>query len=113
MATTVVVLSGCSRNSPDAVALDFVKTMQTGKFNEVYLNANCTEKSADWIKNGIKELGKTGMQEFLFSKIKDKVLDTKIEGDKAEVSFETKDSDKMEIPLKRVEGKWKVDLCIQ
>lgn len=124
MATAVAILSGCGDNSPtatpnptpEAVAQDFVKAMSSGKADDAYLNANCTDKTLQWLKEGAKELGKQGWQDVLatiFGDIKDKVIETKIEGDEAKVFFETKDGHKADIGLKKSGDKWKVDFAIK
>ena len=38
-------IAGCG-NSPDAVVLDFMKTMQADKADEAYLKKTCTEDTA-------------------------------------------------------------------
>ena len=108
-------IAGCGGNSPDAVALDFLKTVQAGKADEAYLKANCTESTAKMfgmlLTMGKDEMTKE-MEGVTFS-----VADTKIDGDKATVTIkaeggkkgqEGKDEEK--INLKKVDGKWKVDI---
>ena len=124
MAAAVAILSGCGDNSPtatpnptpEAVAQDFVKAMRSGKADDAYLNANCTDKTLQWLKTGVENLGKQGALDLLatiFGDIKDKVIETKIEGDEAKVFFETKDGHKVDIGLKKSGDKWKVDFQIK
>ena len=106
-------IAGCSKG-PDAVALDFCKTMQSGKVDEAYLKETCTETTAKLFTLGLA-LAKDEMLE----KLKDAtftVTDTKIDGDTATVTIKTtvkkdgkEESDEEKWDLKKVDGKWKIN----
>ena len=106
-------IAGCSKG-PDAVALDFMKTMQAGKADEAYLKKACTEETAK-LFGAVMALGKDEMQE----KLKGATFtatDTKIDGDTATVTIKTtvtkdgkEESEEEKIDLKKVDGNWKVN----
>ncbi len=114
-ACAMFIIAGCGGSSPDAVALDFMKTLQAGKADEAYLKANCTEDTAKLfglaMAMGKDELKKE-MDGVTFS-----VKDTKIDGDSAVVTLvaegkKDKKGGKEEekLNLKKVDGKWKIDV---
>ena len=90
-------IAGCGGNSPDAVVLDFLKTMQSGKADEAYLKANCTESAAKMFTLGLA-MAKDEMMKNMEG-VKFSVADTKIDGDKATVTV------KMEGGKKDKDGK--------
>ena len=45
-------IAGCGKG-PDAVVLDYLKTMQDGKLDEDYAKANCTEDTAKLLCIGL------------------------------------------------------------
>lgn len=110
-------IAGCGGNSPDAVVLDFLKTMQSGKADEAYLKANCTESAAKMFTLGLA-MAKDEMMKNMEG-VKFSVADTKIDGDKATVTVKMeggkKDKDgkagkeEEKFDLKKVDGKWKID----
>ena len=110
-------IAGCGGNSPDAVVLDFLKTMQSGKADEAYLKANCTESAAKMLTLGLA-MAKDEMMKNMEG-VKFSVADTKIDGDKATVTVKMeggkKDKDgkagkeEEKFDLKKVDGKWKID----
>ncbi len=107
-ACTMFGLTGCG-GSPDAVALDLLETLKAGKADEAYLKDHCTEDTAKLfllVKDEIAKKAKEEDDNYT-------VVDTKIDGDKATVTIQTeskKGKDKDEITLKKVDGKWKVDI---
>ena len=110
-------IAGCGGNSPDTVMLDFLKTMQSGKADEAYLKANCTESAAKMFTLGLA-MAKDEMMKNMEG-VKFSVADTKIDGDKARVTVKMeggkKDKDgkagkeEEKFDLKKVDGKWKID----
>ena len=105
-----LLIAGCG-NKPDAVALDFMKTLAAGKADEAYLKANCTEDTAKLfgaVMAMAKDEMKKEMEGATFS-----VTDTKIDGDNATVTIKIegkkgKGKDEAKIKLKKDGGKWKV-----
>lgn len=121
-ACAIFAISGCGKSyppdSPEGVALDFVKNARTGKFDDAYLKANCTEKSASWLKEALKEKEGDKILAEIFKTVQDSVATTEIKDDEAKVAFKTNEkkkdgTEKTEtIKLKKVDGKWKVDFRI-
>ncbi len=114
-ACAVFVIAGCGGNTPDAVALDFLKTLQAGKIDDSYLKANCTEVTAKmfgmFLAMGKDEMAKE-MEGVTFS-----VAETKIDGDTATVTIQTKGGKKgkdaveeSKIHLTNIDGKWMIDI---
>ncbi len=106
-------IAGCGKG-PDAVALDFFKTMQAGKADEAYLKETCTEETAK-LFGAVLALGKDEMMKDL-KDVTFAVSDTKIDGDNATVTLKVtkkkdgKDESKDEtVKLKKVDGKWKIN----
>ncbi len=96
---------------PEKVALDYMKSMQSGKMDEAYLKEHCTEVAAKMIGEMLSS-GKEGVMSELKG-IKFSVGEVKVEGDSAKVTLTKegpggKDSDT--IDLKKVDGKWRVDV---
>ena len=106
-------IAGCG-NSPDAVVLDFMKTMQADKADEAYLKKTCTEDTAKMF-GAVLALAKEEMKK----ELKDAtftVTDTKIDGDTAVVTLKTtkkkdgkEESEEEKWNLKKVDGKWKIN----
>lgn len=96
---------------PEEVALDYMKSMQSGKVDEAYLKEHCTENAVKIIGELLSS-GKEGVMSELKG-IKFSVGEVKVEGDSAKVTLTKegpggKDSDT--IDLKKVDGKWRVDV---
>ena len=108
--------AGCGKG-PDAVALDYFKTMQAGKLDEAYAKANCTEDTAKLLCAALA-LGKEEMLKEMkegFEGVTFKVTDTKIDGDTAVVTIKAeglkdkkKGKEEAKVNLKKVDGKWKI-----
>ena len=97
--------------APEVVALDYMKSMQSGKVDEAYLKEHCTENAVKIIGELLSS-GKEGVMSELEG-IKFSVGAVKIDGDSAKVTLAKegpngKDSDT--IDLKKVDGRWKVDV---
>lgn len=115
-ACTALIITGCGKK-PDAVVLDYMKTMQEGKLDEAWVKENCTEETAKLL-NAMLALGKDEITKEMKEKLEGvtfTVTDTKIDGDTAVVTVKTeggknKDKGKEEekINLKKVDGKWKI-----
>ena len=109
-------IAGCG-NGPDAVVLDYFKTMQAGKLDEAYAKANCTEDTAKLLCAALA-LGKEDVNKELKKEMEGvtfKVTDTKIDGDNAVVTIKAegkkdpkKGKDEAKVNLKKVDGKWKI-----
>ncbi len=108
-------IAGCGKG-PDAVVLDYFKTMQDGKLDEDYAKANCTEDTAKLLCTALA-LGKDELNKEMKKEMEGvtfKVTDTKIDGDnavvtvKAEGKKDKKGKDEVKINLKKVGGKWKI-----
>ena len=96
---------------PEEVALDYMKSMQSGKVDEAYLKEHCTENAVKIIGELLSS-GKEGVMSELKG-IKFSVGEVKVEGDSAKVTLTKegpggKDSDT--IDLKKIDGRWKVDV---
>lgn len=109
------LIAGCGGPSPDAVALDFMKTLQAGKADEAYLKETCTEDTAKLFGLAMA-MGKDELKKELEG-VTFSVKETKIDGDTAVVTLVAegkkgkkggKDDDKL--TLKKVDGKWKIDV---
>ena len=108
-ACALLGITGCG-NSPDAVALDFMKSIQAGKVDEAYLKANCTEECAK-LFGVVLVMGKDEMMKEM-KDVKFSVKDAKIDGDKAVVTIlqeNAKGKEEAKMNLKKVDGKWKID----
>ena len=109
------IIAGCGGSSPDAVALDFMKTLQAGKADEAYLKANCTEDTAK-LFGVVMAMGKDELKKELDG-VTFSVKETKIDGDSAVVTLvaEGKKDKKgakedSKLTLKKVDGKWKINV---
>ena len=96
---------------PEEVALDYMKSMQSGKVDEAYLKEHCTENAVKIIGELLSS-GKEGVVSELKG-IKFSVGSVNVDGDSAKVTLtkegpDGKDSDM--IDLKKVDGKWRVDV---
>ena len=96
---------------PEEVALDYMKSMQSGKVDEAYLKEHCTENAVKIIGELLSS-GKEGVMSEMKG-IKFSVGSVKVDGDSAKVTLTKegpggKDSDT--IDLKKVDGKWRVDV---
>ena len=115
------LLAGCGGGAPDAggakavapevVALEYMKGMQSGKVDEAYLKAHCTEGAAKIIGEMLST-GREGLMSELEG-VKLSVDDVKVEGDSARVTLrkdgpQGKGTDTIE--LRKVNGEWKVDV---
>lgn len=101
-------MAGCGASTPDAVAIDFLKKVQSGKADKAYLEKNCTQDTAMMVSLGGSEFQKA-MKGAKFT-----VVDTKINGDKAIVSIKQEGGvdgagKTNNCNLVKVDGKWKVD----
>lgn len=114
-ASAMLFIAGCGGSSPDAVALDFMKTLQTGKADEDYLKANCTETSRTLLKGVFGEFNdecKRKLEGITFT-----VVDTRIEEDTATVTIrltkkvaDKSSSEEKKITLKKVDDRWQIDI---
>ena len=106
-----VMFAGCGGpTTPDAVAVDFLKTMQAGKATPEYIAKNCTAQTAQLFGMFGAMINAQAAEEMKGATFT--VLETKINGDKAVVKIkqegglkpETKDMD-----LVLINGKWKIN----
>ena len=115
-ACTALIITGCAKK-PDAVVLDYMKTMQEGKLDEAWVKENCTEETAKLL-NAMLALGKDEISKEMKEKLEGAtftVTDTKIDGDTAVVTVKVeggkqkdKGKDEQKVNLKKVDGKWKI-----
>lgn len=93
-------------DTPDAVIVNVLTTVQSGKANAEFLKATCTDETAAFWSSCIGEL-QEDIKGATFT-----VVDKKIEGDKASVFIKQvggkHPKDKEEFLLMKVGGKWKV-----
>lgn len=103
----MLCIVGCGAKTPDAVAMDFLKTMQAGKATPEYLAKNCTAQTAQ-LFTMFGAVVTEDMKGVTFT-----VVDTKINGDKAVVKIKKeggKKSGTEDFELLQVDGKWKVNV---
>lgn len=99
--------AGCGAKGPDAVALDVLKTLQSGKATPEYLKEYCTEKTVPLFAMAGAMVAEK-LKGVTFS-----VVDTKIDGDKAVVTIKQEGGKKPsteEMKLVKIDGKWKLDV---
>ena len=103
----VLCFAGCGAKSPDAVALDVLKTLQDGKATPEYLAKNCTERTAG-LFNMFGSMATEAMKGATLT-----VIDTQVNGDKAVVTIKQDGGEKPgteKYDLVKVDGKWKLDV---
>ena len=108
-ACAMFTVTGCKKNTPEAVAIRVMEALRDGKATPEFLKENCTENAA--MLFGLVAV-KAGEE---MAGAKFSVVETKIDGDKAKVTIKGtggKSDDKNEdtIDVKKVDGKWKVDI---
>ncbi len=128
----MLLIAGCSKGSssdagkgsssdtgkndaPDAIVLEYMETAQSGKLDEAYVKANCTEECAKMVLSHLAKLtdDMRKKQAEMAKDVKISVLDTKIDGDKAVVTVKSEyqgKAHKVDVKLKKVDGKWKIDM---
>src|SRR6187455_1756837 len=108
VALVLVTLVGCTGNSPEKSAEKFLNAFNEKNYNEARKYATPeTTKLVDLMEN----LSKMSASEDSVTHPKIEVIDSKIEGDSAMVTFREKGSDETEeIKLKKIDGKWLVHI---
>lgn len=105
VAGMVICFSGCGpkapANTPDAVVIDVLKTLQAGKADKEYLLKYCTESTAKMFLN-FGEMAKKNLAGETFT-----VVDTKVFGGQARVKVKV-GGEEEEYNLWNEEGQWKV-----
>lgn len=110
MLAMALCLIGCSKG-PDKVAIAYLEALADGDFDKAAEYVSKDDTSA-FKKNTSIALVKNAMKRELDG-LKFKVVDTKIDGDKATVKIEGKKDSKSEtndLKLVKEDGNWKVDL---
>lgn len=113
-AALAAILVGCGGGSPDSVAVDFLSNVRDGKFDAA---AKCASKKAAPLISMMSAMGSLGGSNDVLKEMKGttfKVLETKVDGDKATVKIEAFKNGKSEkaedIQLVKEDGAWKVDI---
>ena len=104
------MFAGCGAKTPDAVALDALKTCQAGKVTPEFLAKNFTTEMANNMSKDITMLNET-----MAARMKGEtytVVDTKINGDTAVVKIKAergKENSTNDVSLILVDGVWKIN----
>ena len=121
-------VTGCGANTPEAVVMDFVKTVQAGKIDQAYLEAHFADfkekmakrkqelgndqKKVDaemkMVVEMLNEMGKKHGKDAKFS-----VVESKVDGDKATVTVKSEKDGKEEtqkVTVKKINDKWMIDM---
>ena len=108
LSMVILLLMGCSGNSPEKSAEKFLNAFNEKNYEEARKYATPeTIKLVDLMEN----LSKMSASADSVSHPKIEVLESKIEGDSAMVTFREKGSDETEeLKLKKIDGKWLVHI---
>ncbi len=112
---------GISSQTPGDVVLDFMKTLQAGKFDEEQWKGYVTEASVKKVAQILAKEDRDKVEQEIergFDGAKFKITDTEINGDVAAVTVELRvrknqhaDAlNQFTLPLQKIGGKWKIDL---
>ena len=107
-ACAMFTVTGCKKNTPEAAAIRVLEALRDGKATSEFLKENCTENAA--MLFGF--VGVKASEEMSGTKFS--VVETKIDGDKAKVTVKSiggkQDGKDDTFDIKKVDGKWKVDI---
>ena len=110
-AALAAILAGCGGSSPDSVAVNFLSNVRDGKFEDA---AKCASKKTAPLIAMLGAMGKDSKELKEMKGTSFKVLETKVDGDKATVKIEASKDGKTEkaedITLIKEDGAWKVDV---
>jgi len=113
MAFSLIMFSCSSGNSPESVAQDFMEALVKQDFDTAKeLGTDQTKGFISMIEGMMKMMPEKDKKENTsFNDLKNiKWGETKIDGDKAIVHYGNGEGQEEKINLKKVDGKWKVDM---